>query len=132
MIENIANASKIYILRYCYNNYEKDDEILKNFDLKKIIETEDIWDNEIYNDPKFKEEMNDLIKFNDDNIDNIEQYILALIFKKDNDDDDEGRPSNEFEHKEEEEEEEEKDEDDKSDKSDKSDDNKRKQSDNDD
>ena len=119
-------------MRYCYNNYEKDDEILKNFDLKKIIETEDIWDNEIYNDPKFKEEMNDLIKFNDDNIDNIEQYILALIFKKDNDDDDEGRPSNEFEHKEEEEEEEEKDEDDKSDKSDKSDDNKRKQSDNDD
>ena len=129
--DSIANASKIYILRYCYNNYEKDDEILKNFDLKKIIETEDIWDNEIYNDPKFKEEMNDLIKFNDDNIDNIEQYILALIFKKDNDDD-EGRPSNEFEHKEEEEEEEEKDEDDKSDKSDKSDDNKRKQSDNDD
>ena len=127
--DSIANASKIYILRYCYNNYEKDDEILKNFDLKKIIETEDIWDNEIYNDPKFKEEMNDLIKFNDDNIDNIEQYILALIFKKDNDDD-EGRPSNEFEHKEEEEEE--KDEDDKSDKSDKSDDNKRKQSDNDD
>ena len=56
----------------------------------------------------------------------------TLIFKKDNDDDDEGRPSNEFEHKEEEEEEEEKDEDDKSDKSDKSDDNKRKQSDNDD
>ena len=71
--DSIANASKIYILRYCYNNYEKDDEILKNFDLKKIIETEDIWDNEIYNDPKFKEEMNDLIKFNDDNIDNIEQ-----------------------------------------------------------
>ena len=31
----IINAAKTYILRYCYNDYEKDDEILKNFDIKK-------------------------------------------------------------------------------------------------
>ena len=33
--DSIINAAKIYILRYCYNDYEKDDEILKNFDIKK-------------------------------------------------------------------------------------------------
>ena len=93
----ITKAAKRYILRYCYNDYEKDDEILKNFDMKKILECEDIWDKGIYNDSKFKEEMKELIKFNEDNIDNIEQYILSLIFKKDNVDDkpsdDDDKPS---------------------------------------
>ena len=36
------------------------------------METEGVWDKEIYNEPKFKEEIKELITFNEDNIDNIE------------------------------------------------------------
>ena len=84
--DKISAKAKIYIIRYCYNDYEKEDEILKNFDIKKLFEHEDIWDKDTFNDPKFEEEKKNLIKFNDDNVDNLEQYFLALIFQKENDD----------------------------------------------
>ena len=84
--DKISAKAKIYIIRYCYNDYEKEDEILKNFDIKKLFEHEDIWDKDAFNDPKFEEEKKNLIKFNDDNVDNLEQYFLALIFQKENDD----------------------------------------------
>ena len=76
----ILKAIKKYIMRYCLGDYEKEEEILKNINSKKIFNKEDIWDNKIFNDTKFKEECNKLIEFNNNDNDNLEQYFLDLIF----------------------------------------------------
>ena len=72
----LITAFEKYILRYCICDYEKEEEILRNFNIKKIFNKEDIWDNKILNNPKFKEEKDKLISFNND----LEQYFLCLIF----------------------------------------------------
>ena len=59
---------------------DKEEEILNNINSKKIFNKEDIWDNKIFNDTKFKEEYNKLIEFNNNDNDNLEQYFLDLIF----------------------------------------------------
>ena len=92
-------------MRYCYGDYEKEEEILKNINAEKIFNKEDIWDNNIYNAPKYQEEIKKLIDFNNNGKDNLEQYFLVLIFKGE-------------EEEEEEEEEKEKEDDNKSKKSD--------------
>ena len=77
----ILKSIKKYIMRYCFGNYEKEEEILKNMNAENIFNKEDIWDNKIYNDPNFKEEIIKLINFNNNSKDNLEQYFLNLIFK---------------------------------------------------
>ena len=74
----LINALKKYILRYCFCDYETEDEILKNFDIEKIFNKEDIWEKRILKDPKLKEEKDRLISLNNNN--NLEQYFLYLIF----------------------------------------------------
>ena len=75
----ISSAFIKYIMRYCFCNYEKDEEILKNLNSNIIFNKEDIWGNKIFTNPKFKEEMNKLIDFNTTSSDNLEKYFLKLI-----------------------------------------------------
>lgn len=93
--DTILKAFKKYILRYCYYDHQKEDEILFNFKAKEIFQKEDIWDKKIFNDVEYKDKINNLTKFNDNNSDNLEQYFLSLIFKegdeqKENPQDEEG------------------------------------------
>ena len=64
-------------MRYCFCDYEKEDEILNNFNIKKIFNKIDIWNTNILNDQRFKEEKDKLISFNNND---LEQYFLNSIF----------------------------------------------------
>jgi hypothetical protein len=73
----LITAFKKYILRYCFCDYEKEDEILNNFNIEKIFNKIDIWNTNILNDQRFKEEKDKLISFNNND---LEQYFLNSIF----------------------------------------------------
>jgi len=83
----LIKAFKKYILRYCFCDYETEDEILKNFKIEKIFDKKDIWDNKILKDPKLKEEKDRLISLNNNK--NLEQYFLYLIFIGDQEEEEE-------------------------------------------
>ena len=72
--EILIKSFKKYILRFCLCDYGKEEEILKNFNLEKIFNKEDIWNNRNLNVPKYKEEKDKLISFNN----NLEQ-IFSLF-----------------------------------------------------
>ena len=72
----LITAFKKYILRYCFCDYEKEDEILNNFNIEKIFNKIDIWNTNILNDQRFKEEKDKLISFNNND---LEQYFLNSI-----------------------------------------------------
>ena len=129
----ILEAIKKYIIRYCYYDHQKEDEILFNFKFKEIFEKKDIWDKNILNVIKYKDEINILTKFNDNNNDNLEQYFLYLLFiGKDDEEEDEDKKEENQQNVEKEGEEEEEDKKSKnSDNSNKSDDEKDKSSDDD-
>jgi len=73
----LITAFKKYILRYCFCDYEKEEEILNNFNIEKIFNKIDIWNTNILNDQRFKEEKDKLISFNNND---LEQYFLNSIF----------------------------------------------------
>ena len=94
----ILNAFEKYILRYCYCDYEKDEEILNNLNAKKIFNKEDIWDKKLFNNSIFQQEMNKLLfDFNKNNSDNLEQYFLNLIFNKEEENEEEQKEKEEKE-----------------------------------
>ena len=76
----LKNGIKKYIMRYCIGDYEKSNEILKNFNVENMLLKEDIWDNEIFNDKRFNKEKEMLKDLNKDENNCLENYFLCDIF----------------------------------------------------
>ena len=64
--EILLNSFKKYILRYCIGNNQNKNEIKNNIQLEKILNKEDIWEEKIFKDEKFKEESKELEKINNE------------------------------------------------------------------
>ena len=58
--EIIPNAFKKYILRYCLGDYKKEDDIKINCNIDKFFGRADVWDEKIFNDKEFKNEIEEL------------------------------------------------------------------------
>ena len=75
---------KRYILRYCFGDYEKEDEIFKNFSIEKIFTKKDIWDKNVFENKKFTEEIEKLKSLDEGNNKYLEKYFFSNIFKQSN------------------------------------------------
>jgi hypothetical protein len=76
----MINSIKKYILRYCIGSDIDNNNIFKNCDLEKLVNKEDIWNNKIYQDDKFKLEFEKLKELNDEE-NNIMKYFFKTLFK---------------------------------------------------
>jgi hypothetical protein len=76
----MINSIKKYILRYCIGSDIDNNNIFKNCDLEKLVNKEDIWNNKIYQDDKFKVEFEKLKELNDEE-NNIMKYFFKTLFK---------------------------------------------------
>ena len=79
----LLEGTKKYIMRYCMGDYQDKNEIMKKIDLNKIFEKKSIWTFVHCNNEKgdiFKDEINKLLKLNEDNNNNLMNYILKKLF----------------------------------------------------
>ena len=78
--EILLNSIKKYILRYYIGNNQNKNELYKNDQLDKILNKEDIWEDKIYKDEKFKEESKELLQINNEqNL--LMNYFFSKLFK---------------------------------------------------
>jgi hypothetical protein len=77
--DEISKAAKKYLMRYCLGDYDKKENILKNMKIDKMFLKKDIWEEKMFNDPKFKEESEKLKKLNNENDNYIDNYFLYNI-----------------------------------------------------
>ena len=75
----IINSIKKYILRYCIGNHTDKKDILQKIENGKIFNKEDIWDDKIYKNEKYKEEVEQLMGLNDDE-NSLMKYFLNKLF----------------------------------------------------
>jgi len=80
----ISKAAKKYLMRYCLGNYDKKENILKNMEIEKMISKRDIWEKQIFNHSKFKEECEKLKKLNIENDYYLDKYFLYNIINSRN------------------------------------------------
>ena len=78
--EIISNSIKRYIMRYCIGDYQNRNEIAQKINFEKILNRTDLWNDEISKNEKFKEEVNELLKMNND--DCLLNYFIKKIFNK--------------------------------------------------
>ena len=78
--EIISNSIKRYTMRYCLGDYQNRNEIAKKISFEKIINRADLWNDEIFKNEKFKEEVNELMNMNND--DCLMNYFIKKIFNK--------------------------------------------------
>lgn len=72
---------KKYIMRYCLGDNQNKNEIIKNIDMKKIIEEKSVWIFIDINDEKeemVKNEKNKLLELNEE--DNLMKYVFKKLF----------------------------------------------------
>ena len=77
--ESFKNVIKKYNLRYCLGDYEKKEEILNNLNIDKLFLKNDIWESNVFNDKKFKEENEKLKSLNGEKNYLIKYFLLNLI-----------------------------------------------------
>ena len=80
--EIISNSIKRYIMRYCLGDYQNRNEIATKINFEKILNRADLWNDEIFKNQKFKEEVNELMNMNND--DCLMNYFIQKIFNKSN------------------------------------------------
>ena len=77
--ETLLNSFKKYILRYCIGDNKNKGEIRNKIELRNILNREDLWEEKLYKDDKFKEEIKELEKINNEkNI--LMEYCLKKLF----------------------------------------------------
>ena len=78
--EEIIKGIKKYIVRYYLGNKNGDEFTLNDIKLDDILNKSSVWDKQIFNNEKFKNESNELISFNQkDN--NVLRYFYRIIFE---------------------------------------------------
>ena len=77
--EALLNSVKKFILRYCIGDNKNKSEINNKIKLRSILNREDLWEEKLYKDDKFKEEIKELEKINNEkNI--LMEYCLKKLF----------------------------------------------------
>ena len=69
-------------MRYCLGDYQNRNEIATKINFEKILNRADLWNDEIFKNQKFKEEVNELMNMNND--DCLMNYFIQKIFNKSN------------------------------------------------
>ena len=77
--ETILNSVKKHILRYCIGDNQNIGEVKNKIQMGNILNREDLWEERIFKDERFKEEIKELEKINNENI--LMKYCLNKLFK---------------------------------------------------